>query len=156
MNVQKALKELRLHLRLSQEALARRLNLTLKTVSRYETVKAPSGKALVRFVELANQEKRPDLASVFEHALMDEFMRSAQVKQIPVAQFDRLADLIYKLSDEWESIEPAIREARTESERERLTELKGNIDAFLQEAKDIVYPFGGKGSSVSRSKRKSR
>lgn len=65
MDVQEAMRELRSQLGISQEKLARQLDLTLKTISRYETVKPPTGKVLTKLHDLAANAGRSDLAKVF-------------------------------------------------------------------------------------------
>jgi transcriptional regulator with XRE-family HTH domain len=73
MSVQEAIKELRARMGLSQEGLARHMNLTLRTIARYENDAPPTGHALKRFRDLASQERHPDIAVVFFDALTREF-----------------------------------------------------------------------------------
>lgn len=69
-DLQKAAKELRSRLGLSQEAFGQRIGRTLNTVLRYESQVAPKEESLVRYAALAIDAGFTDLAQVFRLALI--------------------------------------------------------------------------------------
>lgn len=109
MSFAKAVYELRKHLNLTQEGLARELQSTLKTVARYESgTVEPRGKFLDTLAFLAETGKRNDLARVFVEKRQEAVRRSlnASLKHSPetarripyweLESIDRSVDLIQK------------------------------------------------------------
>src|SRR4051794_1582701 len=70
--VSQAVRDLRVALGESQQAFAYRMKTAIRTIARYETVRAPKGKALAEFQKLANETGHPKIASVFAEAYMAE------------------------------------------------------------------------------------
>jgi transcriptional regulator with XRE-family HTH domain len=68
--VRETVKRLRLALGDTQQAFANRLGLAISTVVRYELTRAPRGRALVQFAELAMANGLDDCAKVFRNALL--------------------------------------------------------------------------------------
>jgi transcriptional regulator with XRE-family HTH domain len=60
-----AVLRLRQSMKLSQEKMARRLRVSLRTVQRFESDLKPNGHWLVWFAELARDAARPDLTEYF-------------------------------------------------------------------------------------------
>lgn len=56
----------------SQARFAQRLNAGARTVARYETARAPKGRALARLAEIATSAQLPELAAAFTAALENE------------------------------------------------------------------------------------
>jgi transcriptional regulator with XRE-family HTH domain len=73
MTLQEALRELRQAMNLSQEGLARQLNLSFRTIHRFENELPPKGEWLLMFGKLAVQHDRRDLANVFYNAFGEQF-----------------------------------------------------------------------------------
>lgn len=79
-----AIKDLREALGMSQNQFAVKIKKSYQSVQRYEQTKAPTGKELVPFLELARECKRYDLAIIFKQAAIDsvpeEVMRLIRTK----------------------------------------------------------------------------
>ena len=75
-----AVRQLRLALGETQEAFARRLQTTVRTVARYESTAPRSGLVLTRLAQIAASNRQPELAQVFQDALVaevgEEYVRS--------------------------------------------------------------------------------
>lgn len=80
--VNEAVRELRLALGESQEAFAQRLNTSVRTVSRYETVRPPRGKLLAQFSQLARKENLNEIADLFDDALARELYGNTTEKGV--------------------------------------------------------------------------
>lgn len=70
--VSEAVRQLRLHLGLTQQLFAVKLGTALATIARYETDRTPRGKILIEFNRLAEQAGRKDLAQIFSRAAYDQ------------------------------------------------------------------------------------
>jgi transcriptional regulator with XRE-family HTH domain len=103
MSVQEAIRELRARLGLSQEGLARRMDLTLRTIARYENDSPPTAYALKRFGELAREEGQPELSDIFFRAIAEELgliKHWQSVLQKEALAFDRVLRMVTsELSD---------------------------------------------------------
>jgi transcriptional regulator with XRE-family HTH domain len=103
-----AVRELRKAKGLSQEGLARLLDVSVKTISRYESVSPPTGHALVRFVRMAGEVERHDLFDIFSMAVADEMaakygpetMTEESLPQDPVRD-KTLVKLVRSLESQW-------------------------------------------------------
>jgi transcriptional regulator with XRE-family HTH domain len=71
--VQMAMVELRRHCGFTQAQLAQEMDVTLTTVSRWESIRPPSGPSLIRIQAFAEQVGRTDLAKLFAESLSREF-----------------------------------------------------------------------------------
>ena len=67
------IKKFRLALGATQESLARRMNLTVRTIARYEADQPPKGKALRRLIDLADQTGHDEFVRIFVRHLEEEF-----------------------------------------------------------------------------------
>lgn len=76
--VTEAVRELRLAQEESQEAFARRLNASVRTIARYETVRSPRGKPLAQLLRIAEQENLKGVAAVLDEALTRELYGDPQ------------------------------------------------------------------------------
>jgi transcriptional regulator with XRE-family HTH domain len=65
----------------SQEAFARRLGSSVRTVARYETAAPPSGRSLAQFAKLARSEGQAELWAFFEAALAEELYGSEESRE---------------------------------------------------------------------------
>jgi transcriptional regulator with XRE-family HTH domain len=72
MDVASAVKELRGHLKESQQAFSNRLGVSLRAVANYEGGGNPTGSVLVELSKLARNYERDDLLEVFTLALREE------------------------------------------------------------------------------------
>jgi transcriptional regulator with XRE-family HTH domain len=70
--VQEALRQLRQTMNLSQEGLARKLDVSFRTIHRFENEQPPKGVWLLMFGKLADQHGRNDLATVFLNAFPEQ------------------------------------------------------------------------------------
>lgn len=66
------IRAMRESLKLSQEALARELEVSWKTISRYEGAMPPNGGALLRFISYAESKGLEDFAAKFRRAYVSE------------------------------------------------------------------------------------
>lgn len=99
--LQQAVRSLRESMELTQEGLARHMNLTVRSIARYEGEAPPSGRALSRFRTLAFQHNRKDLAVIFHRQLMLETNLQPFMKD--QAANDILYAVIWGLEQEFES-----------------------------------------------------
>jgi transcriptional regulator with XRE-family HTH domain len=67
-----AVRSLRLRLHHTQQTFAVFLGLAIRTIARYETIRPPSGKALVRFANLARENDLEQISETLHHALVLE------------------------------------------------------------------------------------
>ena len=72
MKVTEAVKTLRLHLGDTQQSFATRLGLAISTAVRYESTRAPRGRALAQLYDVAKQHGCDAAAQVFHGALAKE------------------------------------------------------------------------------------
>lgn len=75
MTGREAIKELRAVMGISQETLARQLNVTVRTIARYEKEGPQVGKLLSKLATLAVEQKRGDLAVAFADTVMTNLAR---------------------------------------------------------------------------------
>jgi transcriptional regulator with XRE-family HTH domain len=68
-----AIRSLRSGLNESQQAFAYRMKTAIRTISRYETVQPPKGKALLQLADVARAAGRGDLTEIFHRHFYDEF-----------------------------------------------------------------------------------
>ena len=73
MNLNQAVRKLRLTTGDTQQSFAQRLGLSMRAIANYEKDRVPNGPALYRLAKLARQVGRPDLAQIFSSALSEEF-----------------------------------------------------------------------------------
>jgi transcriptional regulator with XRE-family HTH domain len=73
MTIQQNVKLFRKALGLTQQELAQILDVTIRTVSRFETSDPPKGKTLLKLAEMAREGGRPALAAAFQDAHQLEF-----------------------------------------------------------------------------------
>lgn len=66
--IQNTIRAMRERLGLSQEALARELEVSWKTIARYEGSMPPAGGALLRLIHYAESKELEDVAAKFRHA----------------------------------------------------------------------------------------
>jgi transcriptional regulator with XRE-family HTH domain len=71
--VMSAIRDLRTALGLSQTEFGRRLNRSLPTIQRWETLRPPNSKALAELQQLATESKQPELAKLFHAALVPSY-----------------------------------------------------------------------------------
>jgi transcriptional regulator with XRE-family HTH domain len=145
---------LRTSIGMKQQELAARLGISTTTMGRLEKNSEPTWPVLDGLAKIAREQNLPLLAEVFERELskrreqlthdIGKFLNSGLAKQIPVEEFRRMAYLIFQIHDDWESIETAIKPESYEGfARERLQELKTDIDRNFKELIDLIYPYGG-------------
>ena len=92
-----AVKQLRAHLNLSQEDLARELGSTLKTVYRYEHGVLPKqGQVVDTLATLATKAERPDLVEIFSErrrkeiaASIDSLQSEGSARRFPLWEVER-------------------------------------------------------------------
>jgi transcriptional regulator with XRE-family HTH domain len=73
MNLNHAVRKLRLTTGESQQSFAQELRLSMRAIANYEKDRVPNGPALYRLAKLARQVGQPDLAQIFSSALSEEF-----------------------------------------------------------------------------------
>lgn len=94
--IQDAARELRKHLRLSQQAMATQLGLSMGALRNYEagSVTTPDAKALFAYLMTAQFGDRPDLAALFREALNREIgsldASNGQLYIEPKDEFERV------------------------------------------------------------------
>lgn len=72
--IQEELRKFRLSLGETQESLARRMNLTVRTIARYESDQPPADKALQRFIDLARETGQKEFEQIFFGHIMDGYL----------------------------------------------------------------------------------
>jgi transcriptional regulator with XRE-family HTH domain len=73
MNLNQAVRKLRLTTGESQQSFAQHLGLSMRAIANYEKDRVPNGPALYRLAKLAQQVGQPGLAQIFSSALSEEF-----------------------------------------------------------------------------------
>jgi transcriptional regulator with XRE-family HTH domain len=94
-STQDAVRALRKAMGLTQEGFARRINMTLRSIERYENRRPPTGNALLKLRDLAFEEGQKDIARFFHHQYLMNFGADMVVGVRDVQQ-DPEAELIFK------------------------------------------------------------
>jgi transcriptional regulator with XRE-family HTH domain len=87
--LQQTIKELRAHLGLTQQNLAVMLKKALTTVARWETSRPPKGAILFELQGLALDNGLPELASVFEEAIVTDALVGSRALTVPVTDDEK-------------------------------------------------------------------
>lgn len=146
-----AVRELRLTLRLTQQAAAEKFKTALTTWARWETVRSPRGRTLNELARMAKECGRNDLAAVFEKELMHELglaLRSQfryAVRHQRQALSGELA--LNTMLEELRRIsnvlnEPGVKRDEDIQARRQLAELVSKFEALLAAARS--NPVGAK------------
>ena len=121
--VQNAIRSLRSSLGYSQEALARALDLSWRTVARYEGDSPPSGAALIRLIDFAEKQQCDQVAVA---------LRQAYVSDMKGEGLQFVFDAFVRINT---SIEKLQQLAKSQSEfvnRSELEAIVRDLDAALQ------------------------
>src|SRR5665213_20412 len=78
MNLNQAVRKLRLTTGDTQQSFAQRLGLSMRAIANYEKDRVPNGPALYRLAKLARQVDQPHLAQIFSSALSEEFHEAVE------------------------------------------------------------------------------
>ncbi len=69
MDLDEAVRQLRAHMKLSQQAFATKLGLSIRAIANYEAGRVPTGRSLAQMQVLAGEVGRLDLWNIFRDAL---------------------------------------------------------------------------------------
>jgi transcriptional regulator with XRE-family HTH domain len=159
-----AIVALRAVIPMTQPQLARFLGVSVRTIVRFERDAEAPISSLKLLAELAHGNGIPHLAELFEKRLNErrkqlapaldlKFLERSDLKHIRAQDLDRLGDLLRRVIGDWESIKPAIRPAMDETNfgKERIRELKHNIQKSLNEMKEVVHKYKAKKAEMMQS-----
>jgi DNA-binding transcriptional regulator YiaG len=110
------IKRLRATTKLSQEGLGRELNLSWKTVARYETGAELSGDSMLKLIAFCERFKLEDFAQIFRHAYVEEM--GAAGERIAYQGFVQLHSAAFAMAEiASKSSEQSVRELAGEADR---------------------------------------
>jgi len=103
MDLTAAIKRLRQNLKMSQQAFANTLDLSIGAVTNYERGRAPEPKSLASLYKLASDSEQPKLAAVFQEALIKELGIAGRMTALGAQTYVNLpqahADVALALND---------------------------------------------------------
>jgi transcriptional regulator with XRE-family HTH domain len=159
-----AIVALRAVTRMTQPQLASFLDVSVRSIVRFERDAEPPIYALELLAELAHGKGIPHLAGLFEKQLNERrkqlvpaldsgFLERSDLKHIRVQDLDRLGDLLCRVIKDWESIKPAIRPAMDETNfgKERICELKHSIQKGLKQMKELINTYESREAEIAPS-----
>jgi transcriptional regulator with XRE-family HTH domain len=135
MTTQQAIKHLRAQLGLTQEGLARQMNLTLRTIARYESQSPPKGQALHRFLALA-QDAGDRIAAEAFLSQMQDWVPKDLITRLNLIRSDleRLRQVLYRLDTLSGTAEPILTAEQIQKIRDEAVRLTYAIERRVREA----------------------
>lgn len=137
MKLQDAVRGLREALGISQEELARKLGITVRTIARYENELPPKGEALGQLFLLAEEANQTELADVF----IEKFAKENRREQEKIRR-------VLETSHRWQEIGLSLQKLLAECEKIRPADLRERIGKELNQLGKLLAD-----QKISTSKR---